>query len=66
MREKESKQGGLFKEFGQDYFMLLIIERGDSFILPFRISTYHSKPVVCYPDFREFEYHTQVDREGYF
>lgn len=63
--EKKSKQGGLFKGVGHDYFVLLITKRSDFFNLPFKTNMYHSKPLVYYPDFCEFEYHMQRDSEGY-
>lgn len=56
--ERERKQmRRIISRFGQDSYILLIKERGDSLILPFRISIYHSKHLVYYSDFREFDYH---------
>lgn len=62
---KEGSKGGLIKDTSQDYFVLLITERCNSLILPFRIGFHHSKSLVYYPNIRKFEYHTQVDCAGY-
>lgn len=58
-RQESLVKEGLVKEAGQDCSVLLIPERGNSLILPFRICFYCSKSLIYYPDSCELECHTK-------